>query len=229
MQDSTIRMSEQQQSDGIWCLVANVAPEQIYAAEQEVRRGTKHFSPNTKVYCFPPAWGDGYEDIRVIGRHRGSARLVTLIIPSRRLINWRVKYVCHPYVVRHISVAWTKTRAEQMCASILFNREADQARLNGFHTVTPDQHMLYAARFGLNDEIRAASAQGASPNTQWQAYWTPLLLAVVYGHAQTVQLLVTLGANVHFMNAYQETALALAKLLYHDDIVGILDHAAMAS
>jgi hypothetical protein len=59
-------MSEQQQSEGIWCLVANVAPEQVYGEQPEARRGTKHFSPNTKVYCFPPLWGDGYENIRVV-------------------------------------------------------------------------------------------------------------------------------------------------------------------
>jgi hypothetical protein len=93
-----------QQSAGVWCLVVNVAPEQVYGEGHNVRLGTKHFSPNTKVYCFPPAWGDGYEQIRVIGRHRGLSRRVTLIMPSHRLINWRVKYVRHPYVVRHLDM-----------------------------------------------------------------------------------------------------------------------------
>jgi len=217
-------MSEQQ-SEGVWCLVANVAPKQVYGEEHNVRLGTKHFSSNTKVYCFPPAWGDGYEQIRVIGRHRGSSRLVTLIMPTRRLINWRVKYVRQPYVVRHMYPGWTKERAEKMLTSLLFNLEAEQARQQGFHTVAPDQHILYAARFGLNDEIQAACARGASPNAQWQTRWTPLLLAAAYGYTQTVKLLVTLGATVDFANAYQETALACAKFLHHDEIIRILEQA----
>ena len=143
-------------------------------------------------------------------------------MPSRRLINWRVKYVCQPYVVRQMYPGWTKERAEMMQASLLFNREAEQARQAGFHTVAADQHILYAARFGLNDEIQAACARGASPNAQWQTRWTPLLLATAYGYALTVQLLVTLGANVDFTNAYQETALAYAKDLYQKEIIRIL-------
>jgi hypothetical protein len=217
-------MSEHQ-SEGIWCLVANVAPEQVYTQEHNVRLGTKHFSPNAKVYCFPPAWGDGYEQIRVIGRHRGSSRLVTLIMPSRRLTNWRVKYVRHPYVVRHMEPGWTKEQAEKMLASLLFNREAEQALRQGFQTVAPDQHMLYAARFGLNDEIQAACVRGASPNVQWQTRWTPLLLATSYGYAQTVQLLVELGADVDFTNEYQETAIECAKFLQHDRLIRILEQA----
>jgi ankyrin repeat protein len=217
-------MSEQQ-FVGIWCLVANVAPEQVYGEEHDIRLGTKHFSPKTKVYCFPPAWGDGYEQIRVIGRHRGSSRLVTLIMPSRRLTNWRVNYVRHPYVVRHMEPGWTKEQAEKMLASLLFNREAEQARQQGFYTVAPDQHILYAARFGLNDEIQAACARGASPNAQWQRRWTPLLLATAYGHAQTVKLLVELGATVDFTNEYQETALACAKSLHHNEVIRFLEQA----
>jgi hypothetical protein len=219
-------MSEKQQSEGIWCLIANVAAEQIYGEQHEVRLGTKHFSPNTKVYCFPPAWGDGYEDIRVIGRHRGSSRLVTLIMPSRRLVNWRVKYVCQPYVVRQMQPGWTKDQAEKMLASILFNREAEQARKQGFHEVTPDQHILYAARFGDTEGIQAALRRGANLNAQWKARWTPLLLATVYGHTQTVQLLVTLGAKVAFRNEYQETAVDWARFLHRDEIIRMLEQEA---
>jgi hypothetical protein len=217
-------MSEQQ-SDGVWCLVANVAPEQVYGQEHTVRPGTKHFSPNTKVYCFPPAWGDGYENIRVIGRHRGSSRLVTLILPSRRLTNWRVKFVRHPHVVRQMHPGWTKVQAEKMLTSLLLNLEAEQARQHGFQTVAPEQHILYAARFGLNDEIHAARARGASANAEWQSRWTPLLLATAYGHTETVKLLVALGADVAFANEYQETALACAKFLHHNEIIHILQQA----
>jgi ankyrin repeat protein len=132
-------------------------------------------------------------------------------------------YVCHPYVVRRLYPGWAKEQAEKMLASILFNREAEQAQKDGFHSVDPDHHLLYAARFGLNDEIRAAFAHGANSNAQWRSRWTPLLLAVTYGHAQTVQLLITLGADVSFANDYQETALDLAKLQHHNQIMGMLE------
>lgn len=32
----------------IWCLVGNIVSE---------NKGTKHFTPNTKVFCFPAQWG----------------------------------------------------------------------------------------------------------------------------------------------------------------------------
>jgi hypothetical protein len=154
-------MSEQQQPEGIWCLVANVATEQVYGGQQEVRSGTKHFSPNTKVYCFPPLWGDGYEKIRVIGRHRGSSRLVTLILPSRRLVNWRARYVCHPYVVRRMYPGWIKEQAEQMLASILFNAEADRAQEDGFQTLLPT--ITCSMQHGLASTIRYAPLSRAEP------------------------------------------------------------------
>jgi hypothetical protein len=42
---------------------------------------------------------------------------------------------------------------------------------------------------------------------------------------QQVKLLVELGADVAFANEYQETALACAKFLHHNEIVRILEQA----
>ena len=65
----------------IWCVVANVAEETGRGpGGREIGRGTKHFPPGAKVYCSPPLWGDGYERIRVVGRHRGSHRYVTMVV-----------------------------------------------------------------------------------------------------------------------------------------------------
>lgn len=129
-------MSEQSSpQEGIWCVVANVASQQLFGEEHELHSGTKHFSPNTKVYCFPPQWGDGYEKIRVIGHHRGSPKLVTMLIPSKRLVNWRVKYVYHPYVIRQM-IGWQKDRAELIVASILLGREAKQVQHSGFDQIS---------------------------------------------------------------------------------------------
>lgn len=48
-----------------WYLVANVRENQPFGKNHEIRKGTKHFTPNTKVYCSYPQWGDGYENIIV--------------------------------------------------------------------------------------------------------------------------------------------------------------------
>lgn len=102
----------------LWCVVANVADEtHVGPAGAIVRRGTKHFSPGTKVYCFPPLWGDGYERVRVLGRHRGARGLVEMIVPFRHLTNWRAKLVYDPFVVSVMKGHWddskeAKARAE---------------------------------------------------------------------------------------------------------------------
>jgi hypothetical protein len=89
-----------------WCLVGNSVPERPYGAGgQEQRSGTKHFAPGTKVYCLPAQWGDGYEKIVVIGRHRGSKEYVTMVIEATWVTNWRAKVVYAPAVLRRIQAA----------------------------------------------------------------------------------------------------------------------------
>jgi hypothetical protein len=64
-------------SVGRWCLVGNIVHERPCGeGGREIQQGTKHFSPGTEVYCLPTQWGDGYQRIIVIGRHRGSKRFV---------------------------------------------------------------------------------------------------------------------------------------------------------
>jgi hypothetical protein len=97
-------------------------------------RGTKHFSQNTKVICFPPKWGDGYENIMVIGRHRNSKRYITIIMPSKRINNWRMKRVYEPHVIREmkLNVGWKesdsdKERLEILLASLLKRKVGDHS------------------------------------------------------------------------------------------------------
>src|SRR2546430_15091317 len=89
-----------------WCLVGNIIEERSYGeGGNEIHRGTKHFSPGTKAYCLPAQWGDGYDQIIVIGRHRKSKQLKTMIISSRWVSNWRAKVLYNPEILRRISVA----------------------------------------------------------------------------------------------------------------------------
>lgn len=84
----------------VWCLIGNVVDEHFYGSDKEVKHGTKHFSPNTKVYCLPAQWGDGYENIKVIGRHRKTSRYVCMVMPSKYITNWRLQKVYRPYVLK---------------------------------------------------------------------------------------------------------------------------------
>jgi hypothetical protein len=72
-------------------VVANVAAEVF--GHGGASAGTKHFSAGTKVYCEMPHWGDGGERLWVVGRHRKSSRLVRIIMPAERLVNWRAQGV----------------------------------------------------------------------------------------------------------------------------------------
>lgn len=116
-----------------WCLVGNIIEERPYGpGGQEVRRGTKHFAPGTKVYCLPAQWGDGYEQILVIGRHRGSKKWVTMVISSDWVTNWRAKLVYEPAVLRRLHVAtseagrrnWTSQAEVEECVASLRQAQA---------------------------------------------------------------------------------------------------------
>lgn len=86
-----------------WCLIGNIVEERPSGeGGVEVKRGTKHFSPGTKIYAFPAQWGDGYERIIVVGRHRGSKDFVTLVIKADWVTNWRAKVVYNPEVLRRL-------------------------------------------------------------------------------------------------------------------------------
>jgi len=92
--------SNRSQSGFIWCLVGNIVVKQHTGEDGKIRYGTKHFSPKTKVYCFPIQWGDGYESIRVIGRHRKSKRSICIVMPSKLITNWRLQKVYNPHIIK---------------------------------------------------------------------------------------------------------------------------------
>lgn len=90
----------------VWCLVANVRRFIEYGplGEKRILSGTKHFSGGTKVYCFFPGWDHGRETIFAVGRHRGSKKFVTLVMPVRYLTNWRAKLVYSPAIIERLVV-----------------------------------------------------------------------------------------------------------------------------
>jgi len=88
---------------GIWCAVANVVAVRPYGEGQtETRSGAKHFAANAKVYVVDYYWGMGGDNVTVIGHHRKSHRLVTMVLPSKLLTNWRAQLIYKPGIARRI-------------------------------------------------------------------------------------------------------------------------------
>jgi hypothetical protein len=77
-----------------WCLVGNIKETRPFGpGGKEDKTGTQHFSSGTKVYCLPAQWGDGYEKVKVVGKHRGSSRMVKMVVRSAWITNWRAQVV----------------------------------------------------------------------------------------------------------------------------------------
>ena len=114
-------MSEEKHTkQPVWCVVANIKKEIPFGpGGVEKRIGTKHFSPGTKVYCFQALWGDGYQRVQVIGRHRGSHRYVTMIIKSDWLTNWRVKAEYSPSLAAKLKPHWDETPNSKRQAELI--------------------------------------------------------------------------------------------------------------
>jgi phage-related protein len=86
-----------------WCLVGNVVESHVFGDQKEVRAGSKHFSAETKVYCMASQWGDGYEQVVVIGLARRSRRWITVVMPQAQITNWRAKRVYQPEVLKRLA------------------------------------------------------------------------------------------------------------------------------
>lgn len=86
---------------GQWCLVGNIDRVRSHSSHV-ASTGTKHYSGGTKVYCLPAQWGDGYEKIVAVGKHRASQAISCLVMPSKLISNWRAQVVYSPAVLRCI-------------------------------------------------------------------------------------------------------------------------------
>lgn len=95
----------------VWCLIGNIIGDHPVGENKEIKRGTKHFSPGTKVYCFPPQWGDGYEKIYVMGRPRQSFKFIKVVISSNLVTNWRIQKVFTPRIKKEMikNNGWDET------------------------------------------------------------------------------------------------------------------------
>ncbi|HEX5324545.1 MAG TPA: hypothetical protein VFW40_12210 [Capsulimonadaceae bacterium] len=88
-------------------MVANVA-EIRQSGKRSTRTGRRirYFPSGARVYCFPPVPGDKYQNVRVIGRLRGSRGYETAVVPSNRLTNWRAQIVYSPAIIEQMAGHW---------------------------------------------------------------------------------------------------------------------------
>ena len=117
--------------DARWGVVANVVEERLYGTEGEIRSGTKHFSPGTKVHYVSAYWGMGGEQVTVLGLARGSRRWITIDLDVRVLENWRAKVIYEPAVLRRLadSEELDQEKAESIAAALSFESSERRVRL----------------------------------------------------------------------------------------------------
>ena len=100
-----------------WCLVGNIVKGHPYGESKEVLFGTKQFPPGAKVFMAPPNWGDGYENVIVIGCPRHSKRYIEVVMRSNYIENFRIKKVYAPFVLRMMDKSkycwWNNTEHDQ--------------------------------------------------------------------------------------------------------------------
>ena len=89
-------------SDSRLCIIGNIVDKRPHGESGEVRLGTKHFRPNTKVYCFPKYPGIGHDVIEVVGLSRKARKLITISITTNRIKNFRLKPVYKPRIIELI-------------------------------------------------------------------------------------------------------------------------------
>jgi hypothetical protein len=114
--------------ESCWTAVANIVRERPYGpGGAEIRRGTKHFAPGAKVYIID--WYAGTcERIAVVGLHRSSKRMITLIIAVKLVENLRAKVCYVPAVLAQIKAYYapdglsplSKEAAEIICQTVPF-------------------------------------------------------------------------------------------------------------
>ena len=85
-----------------WCLVGNIVQEHEYGEKHEIKFGTKQFSRGTKVFLAPIQWGDGYENIIVIGLPRYGNKYIEVVTRSKYVENFRMKKVYKPAILKRM-------------------------------------------------------------------------------------------------------------------------------
>lgn len=111
-----------------WAIAANIAEEAGAAAQD----GRGRFAPGAKVWLSP--WGWSFEGrASVIGRHRGTARYIRMVMPYRRLTNFRARGIYSYAVLRkltHLRPCQSRPEAERAAAFLTYANAHPSFRSN---------------------------------------------------------------------------------------------------
>lgn len=94
-------------SDAVWCLVAEI-PQKTDPPHRTKSEALwlSRFQPGAMIYCFPPLWSNWWRKNRVIGRANDRSRIITAVIPTGCLVNWRAELITDTEVIEHFWDAW---------------------------------------------------------------------------------------------------------------------------
>jgi ankyrin repeat protein len=103
----------------------------------------------------------------------------------------------------------------------------------GARTVNSDEELLIAAAVGDHNAVRLLVEEGAFVHAKTKTYsypfrgggFTPLMLAALNGHVETVKVLLAASANVNEENNGGKTATKLAREKGHTNIINLLREA----
>lgn len=101
-----------------WGLVGNIVQTHEYGEEHKILVGSKQFGPGAKVYIAPAQWGDGFENVCVIGKPRHRRGLIELVMPLRLIENLRLKRVFQPAALERMEKSqyrwWSDSEEDRM-------------------------------------------------------------------------------------------------------------------
>lgn len=83
-----------------WALVGDIVDKHEYGENHEIRYGARKFSGGTRVVLGPQCWGDGYEQLNVIGLSRYSRKYKKSVIRRNLITNFRIKKIYSPTILR---------------------------------------------------------------------------------------------------------------------------------
>lgn len=126
-------INKTEEQEWVWALVGNIKEEREYGENHEIRKGTKQFSGGTKVYLSCGHWGDGYEQVNVIGKPRHSWDYIQIIMPRKFIENFRMQKVYKPAVL-------TKMKSDKEWGGFWDNSQKSRLEIIQYlHFLDPDE------------------------------------------------------------------------------------------
>jgi hypothetical protein len=101
--DSKSNLPAIAEGEFLWCIVGNIVDKHFFGQDKEIRRGSKQFRPGAKVYCIPEFGGDAHAKVRAIGRPRNSDAMISVIMQTKLIKNYRLQKVYSPAIFDKIS------------------------------------------------------------------------------------------------------------------------------